>query len=321
MTLLVVSPDGELRGTLTDGDVRRGLLSGLTLDQPVSNAICRNFKKLLGPDIDVRQLKTIREQGIRLVPVVDENGHLLDAIDTKFTPTRLPLQAILMAGGKGVRLQPLTQTRPKPLLEVGGKPVIDYNIALLARAGISDITVTVNYLAEQLEEHFAAPVEGVQVKTLREPSALGTAGAAALVPVNPRCSDILVMNSDLLTTISLEEMFLAHKRAGNAITIAAIPYNVSVPYAVLQTGSGERVLGLEEKPSMSYYANAGIYLLSPEAHSLIPSATRFDATDLIEAALEHGMRVGYFPLNGTWIDIGSPADFKHANELMAHRLV
>lgn len=321
MTLLAVDDEGRLHGTLTDGDVRRGLLSGLKLTDTVASTMCRDFQRLQGPGVDVEALKKIRERGIRLVPVVDAEGRIIDMIDTRTTSTRLPIQAILMAGGKGVRLQPLTLARPKPLLEVGGKPVIDYNIALLARAGVTDITVTVNYLAEQIEEHFAQPVEGVRVKTLREPCALGTAGASALVSANPRCTDFLVMNSDLLTTISLEEMYLRHRQEGNQITVAAIPYNVSVPYAVLQTTADGRITGLEEKPSMSYYANAGIYLLSPEAHALIPRETHFDATDLIEAALQADMRVGYFPLNGTWIDIGSPADYRHANELMAHRLV
>lgn len=321
MTLLVVDEDGHVQGTLTDGDVRRGLLSGLKLDDTVASTMCRHFNYLQGPRIDVEALKKIRERRIRLVPVVDAENRIIDMIDTHTTPTRLPIQAILMAGGKGVRLQPLTLTRPKPLLQVGGKPVIDYNIALLARAGVTDITVTVNYLAEQIETHFAQPVEGVRVKTLREPCALGTAGAAALVPANPACTDILVMNSDLLTSISLEEMYLQHRLAGNQITVAAIPYNVSVPYAVLQTTADGRITGLEEKPSMSYYANAGIYMLSPQAHALIPKESRFDATDLIEAALQCDMRVGYFPLNGTWIDIGSHTDYQHANELMAHRLV
>lgn len=321
MTLLAVDDDGRLHGTLTDGDVRRGLLSNLSLTDTVASTMCRNFQKLQGPGIDVEALKGIREHGIRLVPVVDADGRILDMIDTHATRTRLPIQAILMAGGKGVRLQPLTLTKPKPLLQVGEKAVIDYNIALLAQAGVTDITVTVNYLAEQIEAHFAQPVEGVQVKTLREPCALGTAGASALVTPNPACTDFLVMNSDLLTTISLEDMYLRHHQEGNHITVAAIPYNVSVPYAVLQTSADGRITGLEEKPSMSYYANAGIYMISPQAHALIPHDTRFDATDLIEAAIKADMRVGYFPLNGTWIDIGSHTDYQHANELMAHRLV
>ena len=318
MTLMVVDAAGILQGTLTDGDIRRGLLAGHKLHDTVSNTMCRNFRKLTGPDINVEELQKIRSGGIRLVPIVDNGGRVIDVIDMRRTSTRLPLQAILMAGGKGVRLQPLTLERPKPLLNVGGEPIINYNIRLLARAGVNDVTVTVNYLAEQIEEHFKTPVEGIHVKTLREPCALGTAGAAALVPVNPTCTDTLLMNSDLLTTLSLEDMYLHHRREKNHITVAAIPYNVSVPYAVLQTARDGRVTSLEEKPSMSYYANAGIYLISNRLLRELPTSTRTDATDLIDSAIAHGHKVTYFPINGTWIDIGSPADYAHACELMKY---
>lgn len=316
MTLIVVSADGRMSGTLTDGDVRRALLSGVGLDAPVADAMFRGFHALHVGNINPMTVREIRNRGIRLIPVLDADGHVVRLIDTCCTRTILPVSAILMAGGKGERLRPMTLSTPKPLLEIGGKAIIDYNIEALAAVGVTDISVTVNYLAEQLEDHFSSPVGGVNVKCVRETMPLGTIGSAALVNL-PEAGDTVVMNSDLLTSVSFEDLYMRHVTEHADITIAAVPYNVSVPYAILAT-EGERVVSLEEKPSYSYYANAGIYIFSNRLlHSLSPDC-RTDATDLIERAIADGLKVTYYPINGTWIDIGSPVDFAHAKELMAH---
>lgn len=316
MTLLVTDDQGVMTGTLTDGDVRRALLCGISLAAPVTDAMHREFRRLREGDIDADSLRDMRRLGIRLIPVVDGMGRLKKIVDTRHTKTLLPVSAILMAGGKGERLRPMTLTTPKPLLKIGGKPIIDYNIAALASVGVSDITVTVNYLAEQMERHFSEPVEGIAVKCVRETKPLGTIGSASLVEL-PVEGDTIVMNSDLLTTISFEDMYLRHCEQRADVTIAAVPYNVSVPYAILSTDGGD-VKALEEKPSYSYYANAGIYIISNRLLRSLNPEERTDATDLIEQAINEGKKVTYFPINGTWIDIGSPADFKHAQELMAH---
>ncbi len=317
LTLFVTEPDGTVTGSLTDGDIRRGLLAGHRLEEPVTSVMHSRFKSLRADAPDLGLLRSYRESGVRLLPLVDDRGHLTDIIDTTATPTRLPLSAILMAGGKGERLRPMTLTTPKPLLSVGGKAIIDYNIEALGRAGITDVSVTVNYLADKLEEHFARPVGGVKVRCVREEKPLGTMGSAALVEL-PACGDTLVMNSDLLTTISFEDMYLWHRAEKADITMAVIPYNVSVPYAILST-DGSRVKGLEEKPSYAYYANAGIYIMPNRLLSSLPLDRRTDATDLIEQAIADGLKVVYFPHFRLWIDIGSPADFRHACELMEHR--
>lgn len=316
MTLLVLDGEGRMCGTLTDGDVRRALLRGVSLGSPVSEAMRTDFSALSDGEECVAALRDMRMRGLRLVPVLDGDGHVVRVIDTRLTRTVLPVSAILMAGGKGERLRPLTLTTPKPLLPLGGRPVIDHNIDALAAVGVDDITVTVNYLAEQLEAHFAEPVSGVKVKCVREPMPMGTIGAVSLCEVAGR-GDTIVMNSDLLTTVSFEDMYLHHKAEDADITIAAVPYNVSVPYAILAT-DGSRVTSLEEKPSYSYYANAGIYIISNELLRALPRDVRTDATDLIDMALAEGRKVTYFPVNGTWIDIGSPADYAHAKELMRH---
>lgn len=320
MTLFATSPDGTMLGTVTDGDVRRGLLAGARLTDSVEKVMNRSFQALTGTADEVERLREIRRRRVRLVPRLDSAGRITEIIDLSVTPTRLPLSAILMAGGKGERLRPMTLTTPKPLLKIGGKAIIDYNIAALSRAGISDVSITVNYLAEQLESHFAEAVEGIRVKCVRETEPMGTIGSAALVERTGPGGDTLVMNSDILTTLSLEEMYLAHRKSGAAITIAAIPYNVSVPYAILSTDERGRVVGLQEKPSYAYYANAGIYIIANDLLDSLPRSGRTDATDLIEQAIERGLHVGYFPISGTWIDIGSPTDFAHASELMSHHL-
>lgn len=316
MTLLVIDEDMCMCGTLTDGDVRRALLRGVSLQAPVSDAMHTAYSALHEGEESVGRLREMRMRGLRLIPVLDREGRVTRIIDTSVSRSILPVGAILMAGGKGERLRPLTLTTPKPLLPLGDRPVIDHNIAALAAMGISDITVTVNYLAEQLEAHFSTPVSGVQVRCVRESMPMGTIGAAALCDV-PEHGETIVMNSDLLTTISFEEMYIHHIEQGADITIAAVPYNVSVPYAILAT-DGKRVTSLEEKPSYSYYANAGIYIISNRLLRALPSDRRTDATDLIDTALAEGRKVTYFPINGTWIDIGSPADYAHARELMRY---
>lgn len=319
-TLIVVDPDtGEVKGTLTDGDIRRGLLAGATLTDTVQRVMNYSFTAIWQTDDPMTSLATIRSarsMGIKLLPEIDNAGCLTRLIDLSYHTTLLPMSALLMAGGKGERLRPLTLTTPKPLLEIDGRPIIDYNIERLARAGITDVTVTVRYLADMIKDYFATPRHGIRVKCVEETKPLGTIGSAALVE-RPDEGCTLVMNSDLLTTIDLEEMFLRHKALNADITIAAIPYTVSVPYAILTT-DGEKVRALHEKPTYSHFANAGIYIFNNVVLNALNPDERTDATTLIEAAMEQGMKVTFYPINGTWIDIGSPADFAHAQELMKH---
>lgn len=320
MTLLVTnSLTGEMTGTLTDGDIRRGILAGALLDDPVADIMNTTFKALTAGEDSLTRLsilRSAREMGIKLLPELDEKGRIADICDLTQCFTRLPLAAILMAGGKGERLRPLTLTTPKPLLEIDGRPIIDYNIERLARSGITDITVTVRYLADQIREYFSIPRHGIKVSCVEESKPLGTIGSAALMK-RPDEGSTLVMNSDLLTTIDLEEMYFRHITDKADITIAAIPYTVSVPYAILTT-DGNRVTALHEKPTYSHFANAGIYIFNNYVLNALNPDERTDATTLIEAAMGQGLNVSFYPMSGTWIDIGSPADFKHAQELMKH---
>ena len=319
MTLIVLESENNRRvvGTLTNGDIRRALLSGFDLDRHVGEAMNSSFRRLSATISDqVDTISEIRKLGITKVPVVDEEGRLVEIADLGADRTRLPLSAIIMAGGKGERLRPKTLETPKPLLEIDGKAIIDYNVEAMIRAGIKDITVATRYLAEKIYRHFENPIDGVTVKCVTETVPLGTIGAASLVKREPQ-GNTLIMNSDLLTTVSLEDVYLKHRDTEADVTVCVIPYQVSVPYAILTT-DGEEVKGIDEKPSFSYYANAGIYIFSNDLLDTLRNDCRTDATDLISRAIATGRKVVYHVINGTWIDIGSHTDFKQAEELMRH---
>lgn len=317
MTLIVTDAAGRPVGTVTDGDVRRALLRGVALDHPIADAMNKRFQSVREGEADVRFLRQVRCAGIRLLPVIDDNDRLVEIVDLDKVKSLLPLSALIMAGGKGERLRPMTLTTPKPLLQIEGKAIIDYNVEALANVGVKEIVVSTAYLAEQLDAHFAGPVAGVEVKTIREDTPRGTIGALADALPMLHNDTVLVMNSDLLTDIALDEMYLRHVEEGADITVAAIPYTVSVPYAILST-EGSRVTALQEKPTYSLYANGGIYMISRELAATVPADRRYDATDLIEDAITAGRKVVYFPINGTWIDVGTPADFRHAADIMKY---
>jgi NDP-sugar pyrophosphorylase family protein len=277
----------------------------------------QGFNYLKVEEIDnVKEIKRQKELKMKLVPVLDRDMHIVEIINLEKYQTRLPIDAVLMAGGKGERLRPLTEKTPKPLLPVGGKAIIDHNIDRLISFGVKHINVTVNYLGEQLVEHFDEPRGEIKVETVREPKYLGTIGSVRFVKEFYNDS-ILVMNSDLFTNINYEDFYLHFKEHNAEMSVAAVPYTVSIPYGIFDL-DGRDIYGLIEKPTYNYYANAGIYLLKKSILEEIPEDTFFNATDLIEKLINEGKKVIRFPLNGTWIDIGNPQEYQKANELVKH---
>lgn len=314
--LIVVNSDQQMVGSLTDGDIRRGLIAGAELTDPVSKIMHRNFKFIKEEEYDVAHLKSFRDRRIMFIPILDDQRHVVDVVNLQKFKSMLPIDAVLMAGGKGERLRPLTEKTPKPLLEVGGKCIIDHNVDRLISYGVQHINVTVNYLGEQLEEHFATPRSGVQVRTFREPKFLGTIGSIKFVDTFYN-DNILVMNSDLFTNIDYEDFFLHFQMHDAEMSVAAIPYNISIELGILDL-DGRNIKGLIEKPKYNYYANAGIYLIKKRALTEIPENTFFHATHLVEKLITQGKKVIRYPLNGTWIDIGTPQEFERAKELVKH---
>lgn len=317
LVLFAIDDTDKMVGTLTDGDSRRALISGANTHSFVKDVIHTSFNFIRQGEGDlVQELKKQKALRMKLVPILDDQNHIVDIIDLDRFITKLPVDAVLMAGGKGERLRPLTENTPKPLLKVGEKAIIDHNIDRLISYGVQHISVTVNYLKEQLEEHFAKPYNGIQVRCVREPKFLGTIGSIRFVEHFYNDS-VLVMNSDLFTNINYEGFYLHFKEHDADMSIAAVPYTVSVPYGIFDL-EGRNVKGLIEKPAYNYYANAGIYLIKRSVLQSIPEYTFFNATDLIEKLIAGGKRVIRFPLNGTWIDIGNPQEYMKANELIKH---
>lgn len=316
LSLLVVNENEQMVGSLTDGDIRRGLISGARLEDPVSTIMHRNFKFIPKSEFEVRRLKEFRESRIFFIPILDETNHILDVINLRKYKSHLPIDAVLMAGGKGERLRPLTEKTPKPLLLVGDKCIIDHNVDSLISYGIDRINVTVNYLGEQITDHYAKPRNGVQIRTFREPKFLGTIGSIKFV--DTFCNDtVLVMNSDLFTNIDYEDFFLHFQSNEADMSVAAVPYNVSIPYGILDL-DGINIKGLQEKPKYNYYANAGIYLIKKKTLEEIPDNEFFNATDLIDKLISKNKKVIRYPLNGTWLDIGTPTEYQKALDFVKH---
>ncbi len=315
-TLFVVNAENKMVGTLTDGDIRRNLIAGCSLETKVNAVMHRQFHSLRENEFDVEKLRKLREMNIFFIPVLDECGHIIKVCNLMKYKNFLPLDAVLMAGGKGERLRPLTEKTPKPLLPVGDKAIIDYNIDNLISYGVEHISVTVNYLKEQLMEHFAEKRNDVQVQCVPEPKFLGTIGSVRFVKEFHN-DTVLIMNSDLFTNMDFEEFYLHFKETDADMSAAAMPYSVSVPYGIFEV-EGSDIVGLTEKPTYNYYANAGIYLIKREILDLIPADTFFNATDLMELLISQYKKVVKFPITGYWIDIGNKDEYAKAKDIVKH---
>lgn len=318
MVLFVVDENNKMVGTLTDGDSRRALIAGVQVTDLISKAMQQQFNYLQkGKDYDVKHLRKQKELKMQLVPILDDERHILDIINLEKFKTRLPIDAVIMAGGKGERLRPLTEKTPKPLLKVGDKCIIDYNVDNLIFHGVNHISVTVNYLREQIEEHYQHPRDGVKIDTVREPKFLGTIGSIRFVEKFYH-DTVLLMNSDLFTNVDFEDFYLHFVEHNADMSVAAIPYSVSVPYGIFDL-DGRNVNGVIEKPTYNYYANGGIYLIKREMiEKYIPKETFFNATDFMEKLISEGRKVIRYPLHGYWIDIGNKQEYQKALDIVKH---
>lgn len=309
--LFVVDTDDKLIGALTDGDVRRGLLKGFTIDSVINEIIQDNPRYITKGENNLNKIIEYREGDFRIVPIVDENHKIVNVINFRNIKSYLPIDAVIMAGGRGQRLQPLTDTIPKPLLKVGGKAIIEHNLDRLALFGIDDFWISVKYLGEQIENHFGSGNEkNVKIEYVWENEALGTIGAVSQIK-NFDHDYVLVTNSDLLTNIDYEQFFLEFIKQEADLAVLTIPYQVNIPYAVLETNNGT-VKSFKEKPTYTYYSNGGIYLIKKEMLRFIPKDTFFNATDLMEELIKNHFKVISFPFSGYWLDVGKHEDFDKA---------
>lgn len=316
--LFVASVDNKLIGSLTDGDLRRGFIKNLGFEDPILAFIQKNPVSITRNNYTLAELEEYKKRNFKIIPILDEDGIIIDILNFRIQQTIIPADAVLMAGGKGKRLLPLTANTPKPLLKVGDKPIIEHNIDRLLQFGIKNINISINYLGDQLEAYFNNGSEKkARIKYLREDKPLGTIGSILLVD-NFAHDDILVMNSDLLTNIDYADFYTTFKEANADMAVAATSYHVDVPYAVLEVDGKNLATSLKEKPRYTYYSNAGIYFLKKEVLEMIPSGEYFDITDLMEAILAQQKKLITYPITGYWLDIGKPEDYKQAQEDIKH---
>ncbi len=315
LTLFAVNKNQQLVGTLTDGDIRRGFLKGKTLEDNVENFISGDFH-FLDNGIDVYLIKKLKKMGIRLLPVLNKNKEIVKVFNLHHLNSILPLDAVIMAGGRGQRLRPITDSVPKPMIKLGDKPIIEHNIDRLILYGIENIYISVNYLKEQIMEYFGdGSKKGINIFYIEEDKPLGTAGALSLV--DKFNNDVLLTNSDLFTNINYEDFYMAFKESNADMAIASIPYTVNIPYAIFELKK-KQVISFKEKPANTHYANAGIYLLRKEMVDAIPYNQFYNTTDLMQHSINNKKRIIHNPLIGYWIDIGKHEDLIKAQEIVKH---
>jgi dTDP-glucose pyrophosphorylase len=317
LTLFVTDDSNKLVGTITDGDIRRGLLAGKSITDPVEQIVFRNFTYIKKNSYSIEVVKIIREKRIKLVPLVDDDFNILKLIDFSKIKTILPVDAVIMAGGRGERLKPFTDTIPKSLLKVGDKPILEHNIDRLIEYGVDEFSLTLRYLGDKISEYFGDGSEkGVKINYITENIPLGTIGSVSLIKEFSH-DTVLIMNSDLLTNIDFEDIYLRFINDEADMTVASIPYNVDLPYAVLETKDGE-IRSFKEKPTYTYYSNAGIYFIKAALLKNIPIEKHFNATDFMQLLLDNGHKVTFYPIIGYWLDIGRHEDYAKANEDIKH---
>ena len=313
LTLFVLKDNDSVFGTITDGDIRRALLNNIPLDANIKIVMNKDFVFLNKYENNIQKISFARKEGKKLIPIVDKSKKIVKLIDLTITQTILPLTAVIMAGGKGERLRPLTNTVPKPMLTIGRKPIIEHNIDSLIKYGIEDIYISVNYLADQIIDYFGdGSKKNVSIKYLYEDKPMGTIGSISQIK-KTLTKDILLLNSDILTNIDYEEFYNKFTIPQAEMCIASIPHIVNIPFAILETQKN-RVFSLIEKPTYNYIANAGIYLIRKDNIRLIPNKTKYDATDLIEKIILKKGNITNFPITGYWLDIGTKDEYMKAKE-------
>jgi len=317
--VLVIDDERHLIATVTDGDVRRAILAGIDLDLSVSELLKQrdptfNSGPVTAPDGTPAEslLHLMTENTLRHIPLVDEEGRVVNIalLSELVKEYELPLRAIVMAGGFGTRLRPLTDDLPKPMLPLGSQPLLEMIVEQLRGAGIRQVNVATHYKSEMIAEHFKDGQDfGVDIRYVKEDQPLGTAGALSLLEESDE--PLLVINGDILTRVDFRAMLQFHREHEADLTIAVRQYEFRVPYGVIET-DGVAVTGISEKPLVKQFINAGIYLLNPAIMRLIPNGQHYDIPELIERLLLEGRPIVCFPIREYWLDIGKSDHYDQA---------
>lgn len=312
---VVVDATKKVVGTLTDGDIRRGLLSGLTLDDPIQTIYNTNPTLANCNEAKEKIIQKAISKMLYQIPIVDNEGKLTDIEDlaTLLRVNKRNNRVILMAGGLGTRLKPLTEQIPKPLLKVGNKPILETIIENFEQYGFSNITISVNYKADMIKEYFGDGSRfNVNIDYIEETKRLGTAGALSLIENRPQ-EPFFVMNADLLTNVNFTHLLDYHSFENSMATMCVREYDIQIPYGVIEFDKN-RITSIKEKPIHKFFANAGIYTLSPHIFDYIPKNQFYDMPTLFEHLINDNKKVLSFPIHEYWLDIGQHHDFIRANE-------
>lgn len=315
--LFIIDDLGKLLGSLTDGDIRRGLLNGEAIDEPVTKVSNNNPKFILKSDYSIHKIIDLRNKNYRVFPLLDNDGVIINIINFRLLKSYLPLDGVIMAGGKGTRLRPLTIDVPKPLLKVGEKPIIEHNLDRLSLYGVDNYWISVNYLGEQIEEYLKNGKEkNINIDYVWEDKPLGTIGSLSMIK-NFKNDNILLTNSDILTNLNYEHFFLDFISQDADLSVVTIPYSVDIPYAVIETLNND-IKSFKEKPIYTYYSNGGIYLMKKSVLKYLPEESFFNATELMELLIEKGKKIISYPLSDYWLDIGKHEDYEKAQKDIKH---
>lgn len=310
---LVIDPDRRPLATVTDGDIRRGLLSGLTLDAPITAVMRSNPTSIPIRAGRSAARRLMREKRLHHVPLIDDEGRLADLawVDEIVGLSPNMTRVVLMAGGLGMRLRPLTENLPKPMLPLGDRPLLEIMIRHLVDQGFGRFTIAVNYLADMIRNHFGSgSALGVEIDYLDETEPMGTAGTLSLMKDWPE-TPFVVMNGDLLTTLRIEQMMRFHTESNSSATMGAREFSIQVPYGVVQA-EGTRLTGIEEKPNQSFYINAGVYILSPQVSEFVEPGRPLDMPELFLRVIRKGDIASVYPIRDYWMDIGRIEDLERA---------
>jgi dTDP-glucose pyrophosphorylase len=311
---LVVDERKKLLGTVTDGDVRRGILRGVSLDDPITEIMNATPTVALLFGNIINTLSIMKSKRLRQIPIVDDDGILvgLEVLEELIQPQIKGNWVVLMAGGLGTRLRPLTEDCPKPLLKVGTKPILETIIEQFIENGFTNFLISVNYRFEMIESYFGDGGKwGINIRYIHENKRMGTAGALSLLPVKPT-NPFIVMNADLLTKINFKGLLDFHNESKTMATMCIKEFEYQIPYGVIRTDK-QRLISIDEKPVQRYYINAGVYVLDPAALDFIPHDSFYDMPGLFDDLLKTDKSATIFPIREYWCDIGHLDDFDRAN--------
>ena len=312
---IVVDDNDRLIGTLSDGDIRRGLLEGLGLNNPIKSLIVKEPIVIKSNESKEKILKLAMSKKIHHIPVVDDKGVLIkiEKVNYPEIPDKKNNKVILMVGGLGTRLGNLTKNTPKPMLKVGDKSILQTIVERFTNYGYTNITMCLNYKSHIIQDYFGDGSKfGINLDYILEEERLGTAGALSLIKEN-LVDPFFVMNGDILTDANIENIHNSYVSSNAEALMCVREYNYQVPYGVVET-SNNTIASIEEKPTQKFFVNAGIYMLSPKVLEYIPQNEFFNMTTLFEKLIDKDKNVISYPLNGYWLDIGRFEEFKRAND-------